>query len=56
MNDVFATHYRTRVAGSLRAPDAGQTVRLAGWVNRRRDLGALVFLDLRDRARPAGRA
>jgi aspartyl-tRNA synthetase len=50
MTDVFSTQFRTRAAGSLRASDAGQTVRLAGWVNRRRDLGALVFLDLRDRA------
>ena len=50
MNDVYATHYRTRVAGSLRPSDAGQAVRLAGWVNRRRDLGGLVFLDLRDRS------
>ncbi|HEY0019770.1 MAG TPA: aspartate--tRNA ligase [Longimicrobium sp.] len=49
MTDSFATAYRTRPAGALRAADAGNAVSVAGWVHRRRDLGAIVFLDLRDR-------
>ncbi|MGE5717593.1 MAG: OB-fold nucleic acid binding domain-containing protein, partial [Acidobacteriota bacterium] len=37
-------------AGTLRKADVGGTVRLQGWVNRRRDHGELVFIDLRDRS------
>ena len=46
----LATPYRTHSAGELRASDAGSQARLAGWVHRRRDLGQLIFLDVRDRA------
>src|SRR5512139_3328747 len=41
---------KTSDCGMLRLADAGQSVTLAGWVHRRRDHGALLFLDLRDRS------
>ena len=44
------TSRRTLRCGELRAQHAGQRVRLGGWVHRRRDLGGIVFIDLRDRA------
>ncbi len=41
---------RTAMIGHLTPAHAGQTVTLQGWVNRRRDLGGLIFLELRDRS------
>ncbi|MCI8414421.1 MAG: aspartate--tRNA ligase [Ruminiclostridium sp.] len=47
--DKLEQFRRTDYCGTLRAGDAGRTVSVCGWVQRRRDLGGLVFIDLRDR-------
>ena len=49
MSQAIESPYRSHTCGQLRATDSGRPARLAGWVHRRRDLGHLIFLELRDR-------
>jgi aspartyl-tRNA synthetase len=49
-HDIERTSLRSRMVGGLGTADIGTEPHLAGWVHRRRDLGGLLFVDLRDRS------
>ncbi len=50
MLDFLGDLRRTHMCGSLRLSDAGQRATIMGWVNKRRDLGNIIFIDVRDRS------
>ena len=50
MNEIDRTTQRTSMVGTLRTEHVGSTQRVVGWVHRRRNLGGIYFLDLRDRS------
>lgn len=50
MAELMGSLKRTAYCGDLRESDIGSTVTVMGWVQRQRDLGSLVFIDLRDRS------
>ena len=47
--DFLGDLRRTHTCGELRAADAGKRALVMGWVHRRRDLGGIIFIHLRDR-------
>jgi aspartyl-tRNA synthetase len=48
--DFLGDLRRTHMCGSLRLSDAGKRATIMGWVNKRRDLGNIIFIDVRDRS------
>ena len=40
--------YRTKTCGELKIENVGETVELSGWIQKIRDLGGMIFIDLRD--------
>lgn len=48
--DLEKTAFRSRMVGGITSADAGASMKLTGWVHRRRDLGGVFFVDLRDRS------